>query len=193
MKFSYPEGATPIDSGEAEGLIPLHITLQRELNEWEALNILEGSRWAWKSSRAEILSDHYIRKLHEKMFDQTWTWAGTYRVTGKNIGVPAFEISEQVHNLCEDAKRWIKESVYPAGELAVRFHHRLVWIHPFPDGNGRHARLMADLLADKLGQKTFSWGSSNLTEPDDFRNQYLAALRCADKHDFQPLIAFARS
>lgn len=193
MEFSYPEGATPIESDEAEGLIPQHITLQRELNEWEALNILEASKWAWKSTPTNLLSDQYIRSLHKRMFEQTWTWAGSYRVTGKNIGVPAFEISEQVHNLCEDVKLWVEESVYPADELAIRFHHRLVWIHPFPNGNGRHARLMADLLVRQLGQKLFSWGNSNLIKAGDFRNQYLAALCCADKGNIEPLISFARN
>jgi fido (protein-threonine AMPylation protein) len=82
---------------------------------------------------------------------------------------------------------------YPTDEIGVRFHHRLVFIHPFPQGNGRHARLAADLLIVSLGNTRFSWGSANLVEPAGARASYIRALRSADGHEIEPLLSFARS
>lgn len=193
MKFTYPEGATPIDAHEAEQLIPPHITLQRELNEWEEANILEAVTWAQSSRTREILSPHFLKDLHERMFRHTWKWAGIYRTSDKNIGVPWYRIQEDVYNLCEDVKFWIKDKSYAFDEAALRFHHRLVLIHPFPNGNGRHARLAADVLVTRLGATMFSWGASSLTTEGETRRAYIKALQSADRGDIKPLLAFARS
>lgn len=192
MKFSYPYGATPVDASEAEDLLPAHITTQRELNEWEALNILQAVNWLARKRTQEILNLAFIRALHRKMFDQTWRWAGKFRTSNKNPGVDWPRIPEETLKLCDDAALWERDRVFPADEIAVRFHHRLVWIHPFPNGNGRHARLMADLLSKHLGQRAFSWGGIDLSAMSQTRKTYINALRAADQGNVTPLLAFAR-
>jgi Fic-DOC domain mobile mystery protein B len=193
VKFSYPYGATPVDASEAEDLLPAHITTQRELNEWEALNILQALNWAVRKKSANVLDTAFIRTLHRKMFDQTWAWAGKFRTSNKNIGVEWPRIPEETLKLCDDATVWIRDRVFAPDEIAVRFHHRLVWIHPFPNGNGRHARLMADLLIRRLGQSVFPWGGVDLSTISKTRKAYIDALRAADRGDIMPLLAFARS
>ena len=188
------DGNTPLSPEELAGLIP-NLATKEELNEWERENILLAREWAisGRISPADMASDQYIRKLHEKMFGATWKWAGQYRVTEKNIGVPSHEILERLMALFGDARFWIENKTYSADGMAVRFHHRLVFIHPFANGNGRHARLIADVLVAKLGRSVFTWGSANLVGPGQARNHYLEALRAADKGDMNPLLDFARS
>lgn len=193
MDFQYAPGATPLDPDEAAGLIPRHITTQGELNEWEQTNILEGVQWALKQKKRDLLDETYQRELHRRMFSKTWKWAGNFRQTDKNIGIDWNQISVQLRNLQGDAKAQIEFKSYPPDELALRFHHRLVWIHPFANGNGRHARLMADMLIQRLGQPAFSWGGQSLVGASEKRRAYLDALRAADGRDYQPLFQFARS
>ncbi len=165
------------------------------MNEWERENILAAREWAIKNrtSAVEMVSDEYIRKLHQKMFDQTWKWAGKYRVTEKNLGVPFHEICERMGVLFGNARFWIENNTYPADEIAVRFHHDLVFIHPFPNGNGRHGRLIADVLVMRLGRSVFTWGSKDLVKQGDARDEYLKAQKLADYGDIGPLLEFARS
>jgi len=188
------DGNTPLSPEELADLIP-SLATKEELNEWERENILFGSEWANadRTSPVDMASDEYIRKLHGRMFDQTWKWAGEYRRTEKNIGVPVHEIRERLMALFGDVRYWIENSTYSPDEIAVRFHHRLVLIHPFPNGNGRHARLIADVLVTKLDRPAFSWGSANLVKEGEARNQYLEVIRAADNGDIQPLLTFARS
>jgi Fic-DOC domain mobile mystery protein B len=188
------DGNTPLSPDELADLIP-NLATKEELNEWERENILLAREWATsdRTSPVGVISDQYVRKLHEKMFGETWKWAGQYRRTGKNIGVPVHQIRERVISLFGDARYWIENSTYSPDEVAVRFHHRLVLIHPFPNGNGRHARLIADLLVVKLGRREFTWGSANLVTEGAARKRYLEAIRAADNGDIQPLFNFARS
>lgn len=193
MDFQYAPGATPLDPDEAAGLIPRHITTQGELNEWEQTNILEGVQWALKQKKRDLLDEAYQRELHRRMFSKTWKWAGSFRQTDKNIGVDWLQIPVQLRNLQGDAKAQIEFKSYPPDELVLRFHHRLVWIHPFANGNGRHARLMADMLIQRMGRPAFSWGGQSLVGASEKRRAYLDALRAADGRDYQPLFQFARS
>ena len=193
MKFTYPEGATPVDADEVAALIPPHITLQRELNEWEEANILEAVTWANTSRQSDLLSPAYLNELHKRMFNHTWKWAGTYRQSDKNIGGSWYRIREDIHNLCEDTKLWINDRTYPPDEITLRFHHRLVLIHSYPNGNGRHARIMADLLITSQGGTFFSWGQANLAEEGQARRLYINALQAADHGNIKPLLVFARS
>jgi Fic-DOC domain mobile mystery protein B len=188
------DGNTPLSPEELGDLIPSLATKQ-ELNEWERENILAAREWAIKNrtTAVEMVSDEYIRTLHQKMFDQTWKWAGKYRVTEKNLGVPFHEIRERLGILFGNARFWIKNDTYPADEIAVRFHYDLVSIHPFSNGNGRHARLVADVLVMRLGRPAFSWGSKELVKPGEARDGYLKALKAGDDGDIQPLLKFARS
>lgn len=161
VDLDYPPGATPLDADELASLIPGHLTTQAELNEWEQLNIQQGDAWARKQ-RKEILNEAFAKQLHKQMFGETWRWAGTFRKSDKNIGIDWPKISVELRKLLDDVHYQIEHASYPPDEIAVRFHHRLVAIHPFPNGNGRHARLMADLLAERLGQPRFTWGSRSL-------------------------------
>lgn len=186
------DAATPLTAEEREGLIPAYITLRRELNEAEQIGIEEADRWAFGRKR-DVLDERFLKSLHKRMFGQVWRWAGQYRTTGRNIGVDAYRIGMDLHQLLDDAHYWIDHATYPADEIAVRFHHRLVAIHPFPNGNGRHARLAADLLAVQLALRRFTWGRANLIEAKETRRAYVAALRAADGYDINPLLAFART
>jgi Fic-DOC domain mobile mystery protein B len=192
FELDYPPGATPLDADERASLIPGHIATQGDLNEWEQLNILQGERRA-RSQRREILDEQFLRRLHREMFGETWRWAGRFRTSDKNIGVDWLHIGVEVKNLLDDVRYQLEHGGIPADEIAIRFHHRLVAIHPFPNGNGRHARLMADLLAERLGRPRFTWGSASLVDANDARQRYIAALRAADSRDIAPLLAFARS
>lgn len=189
----HPPGATALDADESQGLIPRHITTQAELNEWEQANLIEGTQWAFRQSRRDLLDEVFLRDLHHRMFGKTWRWAGTYRNSEKNIGVDPLQIQVQLRNLLQDVRTQIEFSAYGPDELAVRFHHRLVSIHPFANGNGRHARLASDMLATRLGAAVFSWGGQSLVAASSKRLAYLEALRAADRRDIGPLLAFARS
>ena len=194
MNFEYPEGATPLDADEAQGLLLSHITNRTELDRWEQENISEAEAWAFRRKPRDILTEGFIKRLHKKMFSTVWRWAGKKRDSGKNIGIESWQIDSGLRDLCADCATWIEHHAYPPDEIAVRFHHRLTAIHPFPNGNGRHARLMTDiLLVHLLGQPRFSWGSGNLVNAGECRQQYITALRAADRHDYSALLVFARS
>lgn len=192
--FEYPDGATPIDEDEKKGLLIPHISTLEELNVWEQRNITDAYSWLDRTRRKEYLSEPFIRTLHKKMFGKVWRWAGDYRRSDKNIGVDWTQIPIYLRQLLNDTQYWIDNETYPPDEIAARFHHRLVYIHLFPNGNGRHARVMTDVLLEKaLDQDPFSWGSGNLIEESDVRATYIQALRSADAHDYRPLLAFVRS
>jgi Fic-DOC domain mobile mystery protein B len=186
----YPPGATPLDPNEVAGLIPVHVTLQRQLDEYEAANILQAMTWLNARRRGDALNDVFIREVHRRMFDQTWTWAGQARQSDKNIGVPWYNIAPSLRGLLDDVRTQLEYSTYSHFEIAVRFHHRLVAIHVFPNGNGRHARVMADLLFQSLSGQRLEWGRDALNVEGDTRARYLYALRAADAGDLAPLLQF---
>lgn len=194
--FAEPDDATPLDGEEREGLLQSWITHRRDLNEAEQENILKGAAWARGRRGREprdILDTGFALTLHKRMFGDVWGWAGTCRTTARNIGIEAYRITVEMAILFDDVRYWVENGTYEPDEAAVRLHHRLVAIHPFPNGNGRHARLMADLLIERLGGEPFSWGGDSLADVGALRAAYIAALRAADGHDMGPLIAFARS
>jgi Fic-DOC domain mobile mystery protein B len=187
--------STPLEPDEAERLMPTHVATQGELNAWEQLNIARADAWAMSSRRRHatvVLSAKFAEELHRRMFDQTWTWAGTYRRTGKNIGVPASEVRSALRERLADASFWLAEEVYALDEIAARLHYQLVVVHPWPNGNGRWSRLMADALLHGERQPRFSWGGGGLASTTSARANYLAALRAADHGNFSPLLAFVR-
>jgi Fic-DOC domain mobile mystery protein B len=189
------DGATPLDPDESEGLIPRHIVTRGELNEAEEANIAQGFAWALRAIQGRaVLTDEFVYELHRRMFDRVWEWAGRTRATNKNIGIDKFGIRVAVRDLMADAAVWVNEQVYPPDEIAVRVHHRLVAIHPFPNGNGRHARLMADLslLKEKVRPLPWGRGRGSLLSTGELRSAYISALREADRGDIAPLLAFAR-
>ena len=190
--FEEPEDATPLTPEDRRGLIPAHIAYRHELNAVEQDNIGRGQDWAL-SRRRDLLTEKFILDLHRRMLGDVWRWAGAFRSSEHNLGIAHDEIPVAIRHLLDDTKAWIGYRSYPPDELAVRFHHRLVHIHPFPNGNGRHARLMADLLVMDLGSERFSWGRTQLEQAGDVRGRYIAALKAADNKDMGPLLAFARS
>jgi Fic-DOC domain mobile mystery protein B len=183
---------TPLTAEEREQLIPSYIALRHELNEAEQINIGAAQRWA-DARRRDILDRNFLSELHQRMFGDVWRWAGQYRTTARNIGVEAYRIAMHMQQTIDDARYWVEHATYPPDEIAVRFSHRLVAIHPFPNGNGRLSRLVGDLLARHLGQLPFTWGQRNLINAGETRARYIEALRAADSHDIRPLLLFARS
>ena len=183
---------TPLTHEEREGLIPSYITLRSELNEAEQANILEAEGWAISRKR-DVLDERFLTNLHKRMFGRVWRWAGEFRRTDRNIGIDPYRIQTDLRQLLDDCRYWIEHATYEPDEIAARFHHKLVFIHPFPNGNGRHARMATDLLLVKQGRPRFSWGQVNLVDPGETRQRYVAALRAADNHDIGPLLEFVRS
>ena len=198
--FQTDDANTPLTPEEALDLIP-SITLRTQLNELERFNIAQARAWAMreaKHGRVVIASDFFARDLHRRMFSSVWKWAGKYRTTPRNIGWDAHRITEGMRNLMEDFKAWVQFGTYPAHEAVVHLHHRMVVIHPWPNGNGRHSRLMADVcLASYFKSATpLTWGldrGGDLVSTNSTRRQYIAALRAADRNDIKPLLAFAES
>ena len=194
LNEALPCGAPPLDSDELDGLIPTHLATRSQLNEWEQQNIESALLWLAKQRRHQPLDALWLRRLHREMFGQTWRWAGTFRRTDKSIGTDWRQIRMQLPALLADIEHQIKQQAAGADRIAVGFHHRLVAIHPFPNGNGRHARLMADVLIEELGQSRFSWGGSmSLVDSTALRSRYITALQQADRGDLEPLLRFARA
>ena len=189
-----PAGATPLDGEELEELLPSHLVNRSQLNEWEQQNIEAALLWLSRQRRPRPLEESWLRRLHREMFGQSWRWAGQYRSSDKSIGADWRQIRMQVPALLADIAFQVEHRVDVVDLIAIRFHHRLVSIHPFPNGNGRHARLIADALIEQLGAPRFSWGgSSSLVNASALRQQYISALQRADRGDLTGLLAFARA
>ena len=188
--FETDDNATPLTSEEKNGLKLKWITLRSELNEAEARNVAQAQIWLLSNKSKDIFSDTFLRDLHKKMFGDVWKWAGIYRISERNIGVAPYQIPTRLNQLFDDAKYWIEHGIYPNREIAVRLHHKLVQIHPFPNGNGRVSRLMADLVLEKLEGTKLYWGNANLANVSEVRDTYIAALRKADAGDYTDLLRF---
>jgi len=196
LNLTYIEGQTPLDEDEKQDLLIPTISTQGELDEFEQQNIESAVQWTMfhASSADEIFTEQFVRRLHQRMFGDVWSWAGSFRRTNKNIGVDKFEIGIALRKLLDDARYWIDHETYDGDEIAVRFKHRLVHIHCFANGNGRHSRLMADVIVEDIYDRSpFTWGRGSLRKKGEARSMYLAALRAADEGDIAPLLEFARS
>lgn len=189
------EASTPLTPEERDALIPAYITQRRELNEAEQVGIDDADAWAF-SRRRDVLNEEFLCTLHKRMFTYVWRWAGEFRTTPRNIGVDPWQVGPELRMLLDDVRYWIEHQTFAPDEIAVRFHHRLVSIHPFPNGNGRLSRLAADLLAKQLDRPRFTWGGGgDLIGIADLRRRYVDALRLADadRDNIGPLLEFARS
>jgi len=196
LEFNYTEGQSPLDEEEKEGLKIKSISTREELDEFEQQNIEKAIEWTLKRSFSieEILTEQFIKDLHKRMFDHVWIWAGQFRKSNKNIGVDKFTIGIELRQLFDDCKFWIDHKTFSDDEISIRFKHRLVKIHPFPNGNGRHSRLIADIVIEKVFRKPiFSWGNKDLNKQSDTRKTYINAIREADNGIYLPLLKFARS
>jgi Fic-DOC domain mobile mystery protein B len=196
LDLKYTNGQTPLDEDEKEGLLIPTIATREELDEFEQQNIEEALQWILtKSFKAEtVLSEKFIRNLHKRMYGSVWSWAGKFRKTDKNLGIDKWQIPVALNSLCADTLYWINNETYSPEEIAIRFKHRIVSIHCFSNGNGRHSRFMADIIIHKIfNLPMFTWGTGDLVHHGDARSTYLTAVREADKNNFQPLMEFARS
>lgn len=194
IELDHPQGATPINADEIEGLLLTHITTRAELDRWEQDNINEALTWIEERKPKDVLNESFIKLLHSKMFCNVWKWAGAFRQSEKSIGVPWYRISIELKKLCDDIKYWIENKTFSEDEIAARFHHRLVSIHLFPNGNGRHARLMTDVLLENiLSRPPFTWGNVNLVKSSDDRKRYIESLIAADRGEYKHLLKFVRS
>ena len=196
LKLDYIPGQTPLDEDEKEGLLIRTISTRGELDEFEQANIEDALEWTMAGHFAAdtILTEEFVMRVHKKMFGKVWNWAGTKRRSNKNIGVDKVQIGVELKKLLDDCNFWLSHKTYNHDEIAVRFSHRLVSIHVFPNGNGRHSRLIADILVSHgFGMPVFSWGGRNLSAETDLRKRYLEALYRADAGDIVPLLRFARS
>jgi len=196
LDLKYNDGQTPLDEDEKEGLLIESIATRGELDEFEQQNIEDAIQWSLtrRFKSEQILSETFIKELHKRMYRNVWRWAGEYRKTNKNIGVDKLEIPVALRSLIDDASYWLEHNVYEPEEFAIRFKHRLVSMHCFPNGNGRHSRMIADIIVEKIFQQpVFSWGSRTLSYENESREKYLIAIRVADKGNFDLLLKFARS
>ncbi|HRO06991.1 MAG TPA: mobile mystery protein B [Ferruginibacter sp.] len=204
LDLEYIDGQTPLDEEEKEGLLIPTIATRGELDEFEQQNIEQAVQWTLgRSFKPDtVFTEEFIRMVHKRMYADVWAWAGEFRKTNKNIGIDKWQIPTELRYLLDDSRYWHENNTYPPDEIAVRFKHRIVSIHCFPNGNGRHSRLMADIIIEKIyKQPVFSWGAANLSSEvpalslskGDARAAYLKAVKAADQGDYSLLLAFARS
>ena len=187
---------TPLDENEREGLKSFSVNTRWELDQLEQLNIEKAIEWTihCRFSADQILTKEFVKKLHHKMMGDVWEWAGTFRRSNKNLGVDWTMIEIELRKLLDDTSFWIRNKTYGPDEITIRFKHRLVKIHCFPNGNGRHSRLMADILVEKVFNKEiFTWNRSRLTNPEEIRKEYFQAIMKADQGNIKPMLLFARS
>jgi Fic-DOC domain mobile mystery protein B len=183
-----PDGATLLDPDEMMGLKFPHIQTRIELDQMEQVNIQDGLRWLSHQNNINVLNDSFLRELHRRLLGEVWSWAGKFRLTEKNIGVAPEQIAVLLRNLLDDVQYWIEHKTYCKQEIALRFHHKLVQIHLFPNGNGRHARIATDALLKTIGEQEINWGNSSLKSDSKHRQAYIEALREADKGNHLPLL-----
>ncbi len=196
LDLAYINGQTPLDEDEKEGLLIPTISIRAELDEFEQLNIEDAMQWVLSRpfKTKTIITEAFVKRLHKQMYGNVWEWAGSFRKTDKNLGIDKWQISTALKTLSDDTLFWIEHETFTPDEIAIRFKHRIVSIHCFPNGNGRHSRLMADVIVNKIYKlPVFSWGAGNLVKQSDTRIIYLNALRDADKNNYKSLLLFARS
>lgn len=196
LNLDYNNGQTPLDEEEKEGLLIPTITTKGELDEFEQQNVEEAIQWVLgRSLKAEtIFTERFVKSLHKRMYGDVWKWAGNFRHSDKNLGIDKWQIPVALKTLLEDALFWVQNETYNPDEIAIRFKHRIVSIHCFSNGNGRHSRLMADIIVDKIYKRSvFSWGAANLSANGNERKIYLQAVKEADNGNYHNLIDFARS
>lgn len=196
ITLKYKKGQTPLNEEEKDGLLIKTITLQKELDEFEQLNIEKSVEWTIHANlkQDKILSEKFIKNLHKKMYGDVWKWAGEFRKSEKNIGIKWTQIGLELKILIDDIKYWIENKTYPPKEIAIRFKHRIVQIHCFPNGNGRHSRMMADIIVESIfGKEIFPWNKLNMVKADETREKYITTLKEADNGNIKPLIEFAQN
>lgn len=195
LKLDYDDGQTPLDEEEKEGLLIETISNRAELDEFEQQHIEEAVEWTLqrKFKQEKILTEAFVKEVHKRMYGGVWAWAGEFRKTNKNLGVDKLQIAVELKKLLDDTNYWIEHKTFASDEIAIRFKHRIVSIHCFANGNGRHSRLMADVIIEHIfKQPVFTWGAANQLKDSDNRNDYLTAVRAADKGNYKLIVEFAK-
>ncbi len=192
--LEYSEGATALNPDEMEGLKYPHIDMRKELDEIEQQNIQDGYNWLTRQRKhKDFLTEVFVKDLHQHLFGDVWAWAGSFRQSEKNIGIDPFYIGVELRKLLDDARYWVENATYERKEFAARFHHRLVKIQPFPNGNGRHGRIMTDVILEKMLEvPAVEWGVTLSGQEGEHRKVYIQALQKADNNDYQMLIEFIK-
>lgn len=196
LDLNYDEGQTPLDEDEKEGLLIPTITTKRDLDEFEQLNIEQAIQWTLirNFKQKEILTEAFVKEVHNRMYNKVWAWSGEYRKSNKNLGIDKWRIATELRTLLDDIIYWIENETYSPDEIAIRFKHRIVSIHCFANGNGRHSRLMADIIIEKIfNRPIFSWGAGKLVANDNTRIDYIKAIKAADSGNYNLLLIFAKS
>jgi len=196
LDFEYMDGQTPLDEDDKDGLLISAVATRGELDEYEQKNIEQAVQWIMgRSFKPELVfSEKFVRDVHKRMYGDVWSWAGSFRTTNKNIGMDKLQIPTDLRSLLDDAQYWLENNIYGPDEVAIRFKHRMVSIHCFPNGNGRHSRMMADIIIEKIYKRPlFTWGASDLSGERDIRAKYLEAVKSADQGNYSLLLSFARS
>lgn len=187
------DGSTPLDPDQIKGIRFSHLTNMGELDEVEDLNIQKGLEWLYHQKTDDYLSMQFLCKLHEKLFGDVWKWAGKFRTVEVNISkIRSYDVGPQLINFFEDAKLWIEGGRMGWDEIAAEMHHRLVCIHPFPNGNGRTTRIFTEYVQRRNNQLITTWKASLSHDPKERRKAYIKALQKADKGDFEMLIEFMK-
>jgi Fic-DOC domain mobile mystery protein B len=195
LNLEFTDGQTPLDEDDKEGLLIHAIQTKGELDEFEQQNIEKAIEWTLtkKFNAEEILSENFVRTLHRKMYGNVWKWAGEFRRTEKNIGIAPTQIGVSLKQINDNCLYWINNNVYPNNEIAIRYKHEIIRIHCFANGNGRHSRLIADIIINHVfGKPVFTWGQLSHKDPNESRNSYLKALKQADENNIIPLLEFAK-
>jgi Fic-DOC domain mobile mystery protein B len=187
------DGSTPLDHDQIKGIRFAHLTTMGELDELEDENIQRGLEWLNHQKTKDYLSIEFLCKLHEKLFGEVWKWAGKFRTVEVNISkYRHHDVRPQLHNFFEDIKLWISGGKMSWDEISAEMHHRLVTIHPFPNGNGRTTRIFTEYVQKRNQQQVTSWGSTRKIDQKKRRDDYIKALRLADIGDFRALIDFMK-
>lgn len=188
IEFEYALGATPLDAEDAAALIDSHVTTRGQVDELEFENVAAGMRWAYGRKSDNVLTAEFMLELHKRMFADTWKWAGKVRTKETlPVGVAPDRIRPDIAELCANVAAQLQDVAWSVEEIAARFHHRLVWIHPFTNGNGRFCRVIADVMLIQKDREPFAWGQY-LGRKGEERERYIAALQAADKKDYGPLL-----
>jgi Fic-DOC domain mobile mystery protein B len=192
LKLEPKFGDIELSPEEMDLLIPAHISNRKQLDQAEQYNIEEAIQWLFslrKLDAEKLFSVEFQDLLHKKMFADVWKWAGKQRSKETNIGIKPRHISVERKKLNEDALFWFENNTWDPTEMALRFHHRLVQIHCYPNGNGRHARIIADIILERLYKKEqLIWAQTDLINESEGRRAYITALKAADKGDYSLLL-----
>jgi Fic-DOC domain mobile mystery protein B len=181
-------GETPID--DVSGLKIKGIRTRKELNILEAENIrnVVVKYLAVKPSRRTARFDvAWARRLHKEMFGDVWKWAGQFRTEDLNIGVAWHQVETSLQNLLDDLKCWLQHGTGLLDQ-AVMLHHRAVQIHPFRNGNGRWARMLANIWLRRHDHPPTEWPEETVGAQSTIRDEYIKAIRLADEGDYGPLM-----